>query len=121
MSAAGTVRVRLSIDGKLLGRRGQAERIRKLLEEGKLKRLHVTFVPTIVGGAVAPTLLGVPAQALLEKSVPLRLERIRQTGARCEAVYVVKGRGKFASAATPVPVRRKRCKRAIRKTNSSAT
>ena len=120
MSAGGEVRVRLSVDGKLLGRRGQAERIRKLFEDGQLKRVHVTFVPCIVGGAKTPTLLGVPAQALLETSVPLRLERMRQRGARCESVYVVKGRGKFASAAAPSPLGRKPCKRAIRKTNSSA-
>ena len=120
MSAGAEVRVRLSIDGKLLGRRGQAERIRKLLEEGKLKRLHVTFVPCVVGGAETPTLLGVPAQSLLEKSVPLRLERMQQKGTRCEAVYSVKGRGKFASETRPSPVKKTVCKRATRKTNSSA-
>lgn len=99
MKPVGEVRVRLSMDGKLLGPRGQAARIRKMLEEGVLKRLHVTFVPCIVGGADAPTLLGVPADSLLEKSIRARLEHVRPTQDGCEAVYAVAGRGKFASSA----------------------
>ena len=121
MSAGGEVRVRLSIDGKLLGRRGQAERVKKLLGQGKLKRLHVTFGPCLVGGAGAPTLLGVPSLSLLEKSVPLRMERMRRKGPRVEVVYAVEGRAKFASAARGESVERKSCKRATRKTDSSAT
>jgi hypothetical protein len=115
MMAMGEVRVRLSLDGKLLGRRGQAAKIRRMLEDGALKRLHVTFVPRIVGGADSPTLLGVPADSLLQKSVPLRLERMRPTRSGCEAVYAVAGRGKFASSGNQASLKAKRCKRATRK------
>ena len=117
MSAAGEVRVRLSLDGKLLGRSGQAEKIRKMLEEGSLKRLRVTFVPRIVGGADSPTLLGVPSESLLQKSVRLRFEGMRPQGSDAGAVYGVTGRGKFASSLRKSPLKTKRCKRAIRKTN----
>ncbi len=117
MKTSGEVRVRLSLDGKLLGRRGQAEKIRKMLEEGSLKRLRVTFVPCIVGGADSPTLLGVPAESLLQKSVRLRLEGMRAKGAGCEAVYSVLGRGKFASSASASPLKGRSCKRATRKTS----
>lgn len=117
MKSAGEVRVRLSLDGKLLGRPGQAAKIRKMLEEGALKRLYVIFVPRIVGGADAPTLLGVPADSLLEKSVRLRLEQMRPTRAGCEAVYVVAGRGKFASSGGKGRLKAKPCKQATRKTS----
>jgi hypothetical protein len=106
------VRVRLSFDGKLLGRPSVATRVRELLAAGELKRLHVTFMPYIVGGASTPTLLGPPLASLLQKSVKLRLERMQQKGARCEAVYVVMGRGKFASAPGGSPVKNRACKRA---------
>ena len=76
MRTSGEVRVRLSIDGKLLGRRGQADRIRKMLSGGKLKKLRVTFVPLIAGGAEMPTLTGRPAESLLGNSLRLRLERM---------------------------------------------
>ena len=89
MKAAGEVRVRLSVDGKLLGPRGQADRIRKMLAEGKLKRLRVTFGPQIVGGATTPTLTGKPLDSLLQKSVRLRLERVTAKGKLCEAIYSV--------------------------------
>lgn len=121
MKPGGEVRVRLSLDGKLLGPRGQGARIRKMLEEGVLRRLHVTFVPRIVGGGGSPTLLGVPADSLLEKSIRPRLERIRPTRAGCEAVYAVAGRGKFASSAGEVRLTNKGCRQATRKTSSSAT
>lgn len=97
MKAAGEVRVRLSVDGKLLGPRGQADRIRKMLAEGKLKRLRVTFVPQIVGGATTPTLTGKPLDSLLQKSVPLRLERVTAKGKLCEAIYSVPRAANFLS------------------------
>ncbi len=121
MRRPGEVRLRLSLDGKLLGPPSLDTRIRGLLAAGELKRLHVTFVPRIAGGASTPTLLGPPLASLLQKSVKLRLERMHQKGGRCEAVYAVMGRGKFASAPAPSKVKRKACKRATRKTNSSAT
>jgi hypothetical protein len=121
MSRSGEVRLRLSLDGKLLGPPSLATRIRSLLAAGELERLHVTFVPCIVGGAATPTLLGPPLASLLQKSVKLRLERMQQKGARCEAVYAVMGRGKFASAPVVSRVKKKACKRATRKTSLSAT
>ena len=121
MSRSGEVRLRLSLDGKLLGPPSLATRIRSLLAAGELERLHVTFVPCIAGGASTPTLLGPPLASLLQKSVKLRLERMQQKGARCEAVYAVIGRGKFASASARSKVKKTPCKRATRKTNSSAT
>ena len=89
MTASGEVRVRLSVDGKLLGRRGQAERVRRMLSDGTLRRLRVTFLPQIVGGAAAPTLTGQPLESLLQKSVRLRLESVVPKGKLCEAVYAV--------------------------------
>jgi hypothetical protein len=120
MSRSGEVRLRLSLDGKLLGPPSLATRIRSLLAAGELERLHVTFVPSIVGGAATATLLGPPLASLLQKSVKLRLERMQQKGARCEAVYAVMGRGKFASAPVVSRVKKKACKRATRKTSLSA-
>jgi hypothetical protein len=117
MKRPGEERVRLSFDGKLLGRPTQAARIRELLAGGKLKRLHVTFVPRIVGGARTPTLLGVPRESLLIKSVPLRLERTRIIGRNLEAVYSVLARGEFASAPREKKVCKKTCRRATRKTS----
>ncbi len=95
MKATGEVRVRLSIDGKLLGRSGQGERIRKMLADGKLKRLRVSFVPQIVGGATTQTLTGKPLDSLLQSSVPLRLERLVTNGRLCEATYSVSKRANF--------------------------
>jgi len=89
MTADGEVRVRLSVDGKLLGRRGQGGRIRKMLADGKVRRLRVTFVPEIVGGAATPTLTGKPLESLLQKSVRLRLERVVAKGKLCQAIYSV--------------------------------
>jgi len=121
MRRSGEVRLRLSFDGKLLGRSSLATRVRELLAAGQLKRLHVAFMPSIVGGASTPTLLGPPFESLLQKSVTLRLERMQQKGARCEAVYAVMGRGKFASAPGASRVKKGACKRAARKTHSFAT
>jgi len=95
MTASGQVRVRLSVDGKLLGPRGQGERVRKLLANGKLKSLRVTFVPKIVGGAATPTLTGRPLASLLGNSVRLRLERVVPKGRLCEAVYSVAAKANF--------------------------
>jgi hypothetical protein len=114
MSRSGEVRLRLSLDGKLLGAASLATRLRSLLAAGELQRLHVTFMPCIVGGASTPTLLGPPLASLLQKSVKLRLERMQQKGARCVAVYAVMGRGKFASAPATSRVKKKVCKRPIR-------
>jgi hypothetical protein len=121
MSRSGEVRLRLSLDGKLLGAASLATRLRSLLAAGELKRLHVTFVPCIVGGAATATLLGPPLASLLQKSVKLRLERMQQKGTRCEAVYAVMGRGKFASAPVVSRIKKKTCKRETRKTSLSAT
>ena len=121
MRRPGEVRLRLSFDGKLLGRPSLATRVRELLAAGQLKRLHVTFMPCIVGGASTPTLLGPPFESLLQKSVTLRLERMQQKGARCEAVYAVTGSGKFASAPSSSRLKKGACKRAARKTHSFAT
>ena len=89
MTRSSEVRVRLSLDGKLLGRRGQGERIRKMLSDGTLKRLRVTFVPQIVGGAATPTLTGKLLESLLRKSVSLRLEGVVAKGKLCQAIYSV--------------------------------
>ena len=121
MRCSGEVRLRLSFDGKLLGRQGVTTRVCKLLAAGELKRLHVTFMPCIVGGASTPTLLGPPFESLLQKSVALRLERMQQKGACCEVVYAVMGRGKFAFAPSASRVMKGACKRAARKTHSFAT
>ena len=120
MSESGEIRVRLSIDGKLLGRRGQVDRIASMLEAGTLRRLRVVFVPQIAGGAEAPTLTGAPLRALLVKSIPLRLESMRIKGDCCEADYAVPRAGVFASAAPAKGVGRKSWKRVTRKTSSSA-
>lgn len=117
MKRPGEERVMLSFDGKLLGRPSQAARIRKLLAGGQLRRLHVTFVPRIVGGARTPTLLGIPSESLLIKSVPLRLERTRTKGRNLVAVYSVLARGEFASAPPAKKVCKKTCRRATRKTS----
>lgn len=95
MTAGGEVRVRLSVDGKLLGRRGQGERIRQRLERGEVHRLRVTFVPQIVGGAATPTLTGKPLESLLRNSVRLRLESVAAKGKLFEAVYSVPSAGNF--------------------------
>ncbi|MEX1009881.1 MAG: hypothetical protein WEC72_00920 [Chthoniobacterales bacterium] len=97
MRREGEVRVELSADGKLLGRPGQAERIRELVAAGKLRCLRVTFVPRVVGGAKRPTLTGDPCQALLGRAVKLRLKSMQPKGSRCEAVYVVASAGIFLS------------------------
>ena len=117
MKSAGEVRVRLSLDGKLLGRPAQAVRIRRMLSEGELKRLRVTFVPCVVGGGSTPTLLGPPQKSLLEKSVKLRLERFEAKGKQAVAVYAVLGRGKFASGPKVPRINKSPCKRATRKTS----
>jgi riboflavin biosynthesis pyrimidine reductase len=121
MSKMGEVRVRLSIDGKLLGRRGQADRIATMLAAGTLRRLRVTFVPRIAGGAGAPTLTGDPRRAVLGKSIGLRLESMMIKGDCCEADYLVPGAKVLASADSAKGVGRKVWKRATRKMHSSAT
>jgi len=119
VSKTGEIRVRLSFDGKLLGPRGQAERLAAMLAAGALKRLRVVFVPQIVGGSSAPTLIGEGARSLLRHSVRLRLEAMRYRGRRCEADYRVLSAGVFASAVTAKGVVNSTCKRVTRKTNLS--
>jgi hypothetical protein len=119
VSKAGEVRVRLSFDGKLLGPRGQAERLAAMLAAGTLQQLRVVFVPEIVGGASAPNLIGAGVLSLLDKSVHLRLEGLRRRGRRYEADYRVLSAGVFASAVSGKGVGKSPCKRATRKTNSS--
>ena len=60
-----------------------------MLADGEVHRLHVTFVPTITGGAATPTLTGRPFDSLLQKSVRLGLERVVAKGKLCEAIYSV--------------------------------
>lgn len=117
MSGAREVRVRLSLDGKILGPPAQAARIRRLLAGGELGRLHVTFVPRVVGGRSTATLLGPPEQSLLEKSVRLRLERFGTKGKQAVAVYSVSGRGKFSSGAGAARIKKSACKQATRRTS----
>ena len=119
MNKAGEVRVRLSFDGKLLGPRGQAGALAAMLAAGTLKRLRVVFVPEIVGGASAPTLIGPGLRSLLDKSVHLRFEGLHCRGRHYEAEYSVPPAGVFASAVSAKAVKKSPCKRATRKMNSS--
>lgn len=121
MSKTGEVWVRLSIDGKLLGRRGQADRIATMLAAGTLRRLRVTFVPRITGGRGAPTLTGDPRQAVLGQSIGLSLESMLIRGDCCEANYLVPGGRVLASADLARGLKGEKWKRAIRKIHSSAT
>lgn len=118
MSKAGEIRVRLSFDGKLLGPRGQAERLAAMLAAGTLPRLRVVFVPEIVGGECSHFNRG-GVRALLDKSVHLRLEGLRCRGRRYEADYRVLSAGVFASAVSGKGVGKAPWKPATRKTNSS--
>lgn len=120
MSKAGQLRVSLSFDGKLLGPRGQAVTLAAMLAAGTLKRLRVVFVPKIVGGLGAPTLIGPGLRSLLDKSVRLRFEGLHCRGRRYEADYSVRSAGVFASAVSAKGVTNSPCKRAIRKTTSSS-
>ena len=119
MNKAGEVRVRLSFDGKLLGPRGLAGTLAAMLAAGTLKRLRVVFVPEIVGGASAPTLIGPGMRSLLDKSVHLRFEGLHRRGRRYEAEYSVASAGVFAFAVSAKAVKKPPCKRATRKMNSS--
>ncbi len=118
MSKAGQLRISLSFDGKLLGPPAQAGVLASMLAAGTLKRLRILFVPRIVGGAGTPTLIGPGVRSLLEKSVLLRLEKLRCRGRRYEAEYSVRTAGVFASAVPAKAVKDLPCKRAIRKTTS---
>lgn len=100
MKARGEFRVRLSLDGKLLGSLATAKKIRRLLSEGTPGRLHVTFVPCIAGGARRATLLGDPAAGTLARSVRLHLERFATKGRVAEVVYRIPARR--LSASSPV-------------------
>ena len=46
----------------------------KLVEDGLVGKLHITFAPLVIGGAEAPTLLGPARTSLLRRSIPLGLE-----------------------------------------------
>jgi len=83
------VGVRLTADGKLVGRPGRAERIREMIAAGELQFLRVSFVPCVAGGAQLPTLTGKPASALLARSVRLRLRGLSARGGRIDALYEV--------------------------------
>ena len=120
MSKAGQLRVSLSFDGKLLGPRGQAGALAAMLAAGTLQRLRVVFVPKIMGGASAPTLIGPGLRSLLDESVRLRLEGLRCRDRRYEAEYSVRSARVFASAVSAKGVNQQPCKRAIRKTTSSS-
>ncbi|MBU3665250.1 MAG: hypothetical protein FGM15_05150 [Chthoniobacterales bacterium] len=114
------VRVTLSLDGKLTGGRVQADRIKDLLRGGKVRRLRVTFVPRIVGGAATPALLGVPGRSNLSRSLKLRLESASWRGGICEAVYSVPGAVEFSSAAPAEKIGKRSWTTATKRKVSSA-
>ena len=66
--------------------------VRGLVREGLLARLHVTFVPVVFGGAMAPTLLGPAGLSDLKRSVCLRLENFEAREGRGFATYRVSQR-----------------------------
>lgn len=66
---------------------GGAQLFRSLVEADVVRTLQVTFVPVVIGGAGAPTLVGPAQTALLPNSLPLRLVRFRRCGAEASATY----------------------------------
>lgn len=68
---------------------GGGELLRALLKQGLVDTLHITFVPVVMGGANAPTLLGPTHSSLLPRSIPLRLQNFRQRGDKAFATYRV--------------------------------
>ena len=61
--------------------------VRGLVEAGLLTRMRIAFVPLVIGGADAPTLLGPAASGVLARSVRLRLEACETRGGRVCAIY----------------------------------
>lgn len=68
--------------------------LRLLAEERLLSKLHVEFLPRVIGGARTPTLIGLVAESLLARSIRLRLEKFDVRGERCFVTYSVPGRRK---------------------------
>ena len=68
---------------------GGAELFRALVQAGLVRTLHVTFAPLIIGGAGAPTLLGLAHSSLLRRSIPLRLAGFFPRGDEVFATYRV--------------------------------
>ena len=65
----------------------EAALFRSLLDAGLVRKLHITFVPAVIGGASAPTLLGSPHSSLLRRSIPLDLEKFSPRGGEVFATY----------------------------------
>lgn len=64
-----------------------------LIKGGFVQKLHVGFVPAIMGDVTAPTLLGAVPMAHLTHSIPLRLESFRKVRGKTVAIYrVLNGR-----------------------------
>ena len=61
--------------------------LRGLVQAGLLARLHVTFLPLVLGGAHAPTLLGPAGEGVLARSVQLRLKSCQTRGGLVRATY----------------------------------
>ena len=68
---------------------GRAQLLCSLLEARTVSVLHITFAPVVLGGADAPTLLGPARSSLLEKSIPLRLEKFCRQRSEAFATYRV--------------------------------
>lgn len=70
---------------------GEAALFYALLKQNLVQMLHVTFIPMVMGGAHAATLLGPASTALLPHSMELQLESFRKKGDKAFAIYRVKG------------------------------
>jgi len=66
---------------------GGGELLRSFVDAGVVRKLYITFAPVVIGGAVAPTLLGPARTSLLRRSVPLRLEKFWREGTDAFACY----------------------------------
>lgn len=76
---------------------GDAALFREIVLQDLAQTLRVTFVPLVLGGAKASTLLGPTASALLPHSVPLRLKSFRKSGDRAIASYVIGGKSQASA------------------------
>lgn len=67
---------------------GGAALFRSLVASRLVHKLHVTFLPLVVGGADVPTLLGPSGKALLKRSIALKPDGFRQQGGEVFASYL---------------------------------